>query len=238
MIRISERLSALAALVSQGNILADIGCDHGYLPIYLILQRRIPRAIAMDVRPGPLSRARENIGAYGLLDYIEVRQSDGLRALAAGEAQTVVIAGMGGPLMEGILKEGAQKLASIRELILQPQSDVGHFRRFLQELPFTVADEEMVREDGKFYPMMRLRPRRPGDDREDWTDAEYRYGRYLLRARHPLLGEYLRREKEKLDGLEESLRSAEGIRAAERLAEILREKECIQEVREEYGFDV
>ena len=238
MIRISERLSALAALVSQGNILADIGCDHGYLPIYLILQRRIPRAIAMDVRPGPLSRARENIGAYGLLDYIEVRRSDGLEALAAGEAQTVVIAGMGGPLMEKILKEGAQKLASIRELILQPQSDVGHFRRFLQELPFTVADEEMVREDGKFYPMMRLRPRRPGDDREDWTDAEYRYGRYLLRARHPLLGEYLRREKEKLDGLEESLRSAEGSRAAERLAEILREKECIQEVREEYGFDV
>ncbi len=238
MIRISERLSALAALVSQGNILADIGCDHGYLPIYLILQRRIPRAIAMDVRPGPLSRARENIGAYGLLDYIEVRQSDGLEALAAGEAQTVVIAGMGGPLMEGILKEGAQKLASIRELILQPQSDVGHFRRFLQELPFTVTDEEMVREDGKFYPMMRLRPRRLGDDREDWTDAEYRYGRYLLRARHPLLGEYLRREKEKLDGLEESLRSAEGSRAAERLAEILREKECIQEVREEYGFDV
>ena len=238
MIRISKRLAALAALVSQGNILADIGCDHGYLPIYLILQRRIPRAIAMDVRPGPLSRARENIGAYGLLDYIEVRRSDGLEALAAGEAQTVVIAGMGGPLMEKILREGAQKLASIRELILQPQSDVGHFRRFLQELPFTVADEEMVREDGKFYPMMRLRPRRPGDDREDWTDAEYRYGRYLLRARHPLLGEYLRREKEKLDGLEESLRSAEGIRAAERLAEILREKECIQEVREEYGFDV
>lgn len=238
MIRISKRLAALAALVSQGNILADIGCDHGYLPIYLILQRRIPRAIAMDVRPGPLSRARENIGAYGLLDYIEVRQSDGLEALAAGEAQTVVIAGMGGPLMEGILKEGAQKLASIRELILQPQSDVGHFRRFLQQIPFTVADEEMVKEDGKFYPMMRLRPRRQGDDREAWTDAEYRYGRYLLRARHPLLEEYLRREKEKLDGLEESLRSAGGSRAAERLSEVLREKECIQEVREEYGFDV
>lgn len=238
MMRISERLAALAALVTQGNILADIGCDHGYLPIYLVQQRRIPRAIAMDVRPGPLSRARENIGAYGLLDYIEVRESDGLEALAAGEAQTVVIAGMGGPLMEGILRRGAQKISSVRELILQPQSDVEHFRRFLQEIPFIVTDEEMVKEDGKFYPMMRLRPQGPGDDREVWTDAQCRYGRHLLSGRHPILGEYLRREKEKLDGLEERLRSAEGSHAAGRLAEVLREKECIQEVLEEYGFDV
>ena len=68
MIRISKRLAAIGALVTTGNRLADIGCDHGYLPIYLIQRRRIPRAIAMDVRPGPLSKARENIEAYGLLD--------------------------------------------------------------------------------------------------------------------------------------------------------------------------
>lgn len=244
MIRISKRLAALAALVTLGNTVADIGCDHGYLPIYLIQQRRIPRAIAMDVRPGPLSRAGGNIAAHGLLDYIETRISDGLEALQPGEAQTVVIAGMGGPLMERILSKGAGQLAHVEELILQPQSEVEHLRRFLPGLPFVVVDEDMVKEDGKFYPMMRLSSVRSlkdvkdGARWQDWEDADYRYGRYLLARRHPVLRGYLYREQEKLDRLEEGLRQAGSSLASERLAQIRREKEYVQEVRERYGFDM
>ncbi len=235
MIQVSKRLAAIGALVTQGNSLADIGCDHGYLSIYLIQRRRIPRAIAMDVRPGPLSRARENIEAYGLLDYIELRMSDGLEALKPNEAQTVAIAGMGGPLMEGILKRGARQLSYVEELILQPQSHIEHFRRFLRKLPFTVVCEDMVLEEGKYYPMMRLTR---GEPKDQWDEADYKYGKYLLRRRHPALKNYLHREADKLEKLETELRLAKGFRAADRRKQIQRERACVREALEKYGFDM
>ena len=116
-LQISRRLQAVAGLASTGMVLADVGCDHGYIPIYLLLKKRIPRAIAMDVNQGPLLRAEEHIRAWGLEKYIETRLSDGLCALAPGEAQCIVIAGMGGPLMEKILTEGEDRAKAARELI-------------------------------------------------------------------------------------------------------------------------
>ena len=104
--QLSLRLSAIAGLVTRGNRLVDVGCDHGYLPVSLYLDGKIPCAIAMDVRKGPLSRAQEHISQYGLDEYIQTRLSDGLEALKPGEGDTLVIAGMGGPLMEGFLLRG------------------------------------------------------------------------------------------------------------------------------------
>ena len=114
--QLSLRLSAIAGLVTRGNRLVDVGCDHGYLPVSLYLDGKIPGAIAMDVRKGPLSRAQEHISQYGLDAYIETRLSDGLEALKPGEGDTLVIAGMGGPLMERILTDGAEVRESFREL--------------------------------------------------------------------------------------------------------------------------
>ncbi len=233
MIQISKRLSAAAALVSKGNRLADIGCDHGYLPIYLVQQSQIPRAIAMDIRPGPLSRAREHIRAYGLLDYIECRLSDGLEALCPGEAETIVIAGMGGPLMEKILVKGAGQLAGVKELIVQPQSDVEQFRKFLQEIPFTVDSEDMVEENGKYYPVMHLVC---GKTKECWEKAQFRYGKYLLRDRHPILQKYLCRERNRLEKLEQELSEVNSSRARIRLELVYEEKKCLEEAWETYGF--
>lgn len=235
MIQISKRLSAIAACVTQGNRLADIGCDHGYLPIYLVQQSQIPGAIAMDIRRGPLSRAREHIRAYGLLDYIECRLSDGLEALHPGEVQTIVIAGMGGPLMEGILERGPGALEGVSELILQPQSNVEQFREYLQKLSFTVASEDMVAEEGKYYPILYLVH---GKSKESWSEAEYRYGKYLLRDRHPVLREYLGRERERLDKLEQNLSIAGSRQAAKRLEQIIQERKCLEEAWETYGFDM
>ena len=98
--QLSLRLSAIADLVTEGNRLVDVGCDHGYLPVYLIFEKKIPQAIAADVGKGPLSRAREHIHQYGLDNYIETRLSDGLKEIGKEEGDTLVIAGMGGPLME------------------------------------------------------------------------------------------------------------------------------------------
>ena len=94
--QLSLRLAAISKMVHGGNRLVDVGCDHGYLPVYLVLNKKIPSAIAMDVRKGPLLRAKEHVQQYGVSDYIELRLSDGLSALKAGEGDTLVIAGMGG----------------------------------------------------------------------------------------------------------------------------------------------
>lgn len=84
-VQISRRLGAIADLVTQGNRLVDVGCDHGYLPVYLKLENRIPSAIATDVAEGPLSRAHEHIEQYGLGSYIETRRCDGLADIGHGE---------------------------------------------------------------------------------------------------------------------------------------------------------
>ena len=228
------RLRAIAGMVTKGNRLADVGCDHGYLSIYLVEERIVPSAIAMDVRPGPLSRARENISRYGLEDYIETRLSDGLTKLEPGEGDTLVIAGMGGPLMERILNEGAKVREGFQELILQPQSDLPHFRHFLSEIGWEIVREEMIKEDGKFYPMMKVvHGNREGLLPEGTAyTLEERFGGLLLQAHHPVLKEYLERELRIRNSILEKLQNAEG--AKDRRKEVEEERKAIFDALKEY----
>ena len=133
MVKLSKRMERLADMVTGGGCLADVGTDHGYVPIYLCEKKRILSAVAMDVRRGPLERAEAHIREAGLEAYIETRLSDGLEGLRAGEAHTVLIAGMGGPLTVRILSDGQEKLEGAGELILQPQSEIAKVRRWLSE---------------------------------------------------------------------------------------------------------
>ena len=194
-VQLSRRLKAIADMVTEGNRLVDVGCDHGYLPVYLMLNHKIPGAIATDVGKGPLARAQEHIAEYGMSKYIEARLCDGLQGVRTGEGDTLVIAGMGGPLMEKILTEGKAALPGFRELILQPQSDIPHFRHFLMEHGFCIIQEEMILEDGKFYPMMKVIP---GEKEHICADTPYTlsewFGSMLLERKHPVLKEYLERE--------------------------------------------
>lgn len=241
--QLSLRLSALADMVTEGNRLADVGCDHGYLPVYLVQTGKIPGAIAMDVGEGPLSRARKHIEQYGLSRYIECRLSDGLKQLSPGEAETLVIAGMGGPLMERILSECPQTRDSFQELILQPQSDIPHFRRFLCGIGYVVTKEELVEEDGKFYPMMKAvrgphadaPERMPGEaGGAALTDEEAAFGKLLLEQRHPVLLRYLRREARIRDEISQNLRNASGEKAEKRRTEIEEERRLIAAALKRY----
>lgn len=230
--QLSKRLSAVASMVTEGNRLVDVGCDHGYLPLYLYLNKKIPSAIAMDVRPGPLSRAREHIAEYGLEKYIETRLSDGLLALSPGEGDTLTIAGMGGPLMERILTAKEEVRESFRELILQPQSDIPHFRRFLGEIGWEIVEEEIVLEDGKFYPMMKaVRGEArtvPGD--MPYTPEEA-FGGLLLKKRHPVLKLYLERELRIRNEILEKLKEAA---ADNRRKEVEEERRLVLTALEQY----
>lgn len=215
--QLSERMKSIASMVTPGSRLADVGCDHGYLPISLYLEGKIPGAVAMDVNPGPLRRAAEHIAQYGLERYIETRLSDGLRELTPGEADTVIIAGMGGRLIVRILEEGRQVCACLRELVLGPQSEVYGVRAWLEEHGFRIACEDMVLEDGKFYPVIRAVPEElETAGQRKMTEVERLYGPCLLERRHPVLHSCLLREAEVRGGVLHRLESAEGQRAAGR----------------------
>lgn len=229
--QLSLRLAAIAELVTEGNRLVDVGCDHGYLPVYLIQNKKIPGAIAMDVGKGPLMRAKEHIEEYGLTEYIETRLSDGLSKLHIGEGDTLVIAGMGGPLMERILSQGGEVTESFQEMILQPQSDIPHFRKFLSEKGWKIVAENLILEDGKYYPMMKVLPER---EELPYTLEEQWFGRFLLRDRHPVLKEYLLREKRIREEIVKNLCAAEKENAQKRLKEVEEEMQLIETALKRY----
>ena len=160
MQELSARLCCVAGLVRAGGCLCDIGTDHAWLPIALLERGQITSAIAMDVRPGPLAIAREHIGEAGVSDRIQTRLSDGLSALAAGEADSIVAAGMGGMLIRQILLADLEKAYSAKEWILQPQSDAAVLRGMLRQTDFSIAEEELVMDRGKLYVVIRAVPRR------------------------------------------------------------------------------
>lgn len=158
MLQLSKRLQAVAELVGECSTIADVGTDHGYIPVYLVAVGKARRAIAMDINEGPLSRAKEHILQYGLEQKIETRLSDGCLALKPKEADVIVIAGMGGALMQRILTQGGKFAGTARKLVLQPQSEITAFREFLLRQGYRIVAEDMVLEDGKYYPMMAAEP--------------------------------------------------------------------------------
>lgn len=201
MVKLSNRLLAVASFVTEGNVLADVGTDHGYIPIYLMQEKRIPRAISMDINAGPLERAKEHIELYGMKDYIETRLSDGVAALSPGEVDTVLVAGMGGGLVMHILEEGKEVCRQAKELVLQPQSELERVRQYLWLNGYVILEENMVLEDEKFYPMMRVSYQNEMDAESADCLLFCRYGKHLLEQRHSVLKEYLEREKQLYTGI-------------------------------------
>lgn len=221
MVKLSNRLLAVASFVTDGNVLADVGTDHGYIPIYLLQEKRVPRAIAMDINEGPLQRAKEHIDVYGLKDYIETRLSDGVAALTPGEVDTVLVAGMGGGLVMHILEEGKEVCMQAKELVLQPQSELERVRAYLWLNGYVILQENMVLEDEKFYPMMRVAYQNVIDMESAESLLFCRYGKHLLEQKHAVLKEYLEREEKLYAGILENLsQTAVSEKKRERMTEV------------------
>lgn len=193
-LELSDRLQAVADMVTRGNVVCDVGCDHGFVSIYLVRSGISPKVIAMDVNEGPLQAAREHIAEYLQADYIELRLSDGVQELRHGEVQTLLLAGMGGRLMKRILDEGKDKLSGLQELILQPQSELRGMRKYLRNKGYLIIEENMILEEGKYYPIMKVRAGSVPSLEEAQQRVLDKYGPVLLRGRHPVLREYLNRE--------------------------------------------
>lgn len=190
--QLSVRLKTVAGMLECGKKVADVGTDHGYIPIFLVKTGICESGIAMDVRKGPLKRAEEHIRQYNLQDKIKTRLSDGVNKLQPGEADCMIIAGMGGNLTIHILEEGRAAISKMREFILQPQSEIAKVRAYLQENGYLITNEEMVFEEGKYYPMMRVvyDPEKVNE----LSQIQLRYGPILLRKKHPVLLQYVQKE--------------------------------------------
>jgi tRNA (adenine22-N1)-methyltransferase len=211
---LSKRLGTIAHMVSKGNRLVDIGTDHGYIPIYLLGKGNIPSALAMDVGKGPLLRAEEHIKAYCFEDKAVCRLSNGFAQYQKGEADTAVIAGMGGDLMSRILEAGKEKLPE--ELILQPQSEWFKVRRFLVENGYQIIEEDMLIEDGKYYVVIKAAVGVP----QKLNEIEELYGPILLQEKHAVLKEYLDASLHTLEQIMKNLEQVDTESANTRKAEL------------------
>lgn len=148
---LSPRLAATASLVAGGGNIADIGTDHAYLPAYLILTKKIPFAIAADVRRSPLDNARDTVQKYQLEKYVSLRLSDGLKEIKPDEVTEVVFAGMGGTLIAEKLSECPWAKDGKHHFIFQPQSRANDLREFLYKNGFTINQELAVCEGNRYY---------------------------------------------------------------------------------------
>lgn len=198
------RIESILSLIEKSEKLADIGCDHAYLSIEIIKRGLANRVIATDLREKPLESAKKNIERAGLSDKIETRASDGLQNIKDLDyVDTVLISGMGGILIKDILERSSKHIKTIKNLVLEPQSDVYLVRVWLYENNFIITHEDMVREAGKYYQVLAAKR---GIERANYEniDIALEFGEILIKNRHPLLIEFLENRRKHFTGILEN----------------------------------
>ncbi len=246
---LSKRMEAVVDMVSpQSFTIADIGCDHAYVSIALIKRKLAGKVIAMDVRKGPLGIAKKNVAAYAEEQSIELRLSDGLEQLAPGEADSIIIAGMGGLLIKSILEKGNSVLSYKEKrpiLILQPQSDLREVRIFLYQNAYHIVQERMLIDEGKYYTVIKAEPDRteskmtegnqliePESEKSDrgdsdealFSEVEWVYGRYGLEHQDAILYAFLQKERSTLEAILERLNQQWSLLGNEKIPRKTRER--------------
>lgn len=194
MIKLSQRLQAIAQFVPEGAWVADIGTDHGFLPCYLAQSGQAEKVIACDINAQPLAVAQKNIIDSQVGDTVLTRLGDGLQVIAPGEVNVVTIAGMGGALMVDILDDAPQVVDKLQRIILQPNVGAEAVRIWAEKNRWHIAAEDMVRENDRFSVILVLEP---GRSLQPMSAVELYLGPKLLAEKHPLLGLYLSEEWDK-----------------------------------------
>lgn len=181
---LTPRLRTVAELVPHGAAFADIGTDHAYLPVWLILNGVIDHAIAADLRYGPLERARETAERHSVSERMDFRLCDGLTGVRPGEADAIAIAGMGGETIAHILEAAPWTKGEGITLILQPMSSQSDLRRWLFENGYVIEKERIVCEGKNYYNIMLVR----AGQESEFSPGELLAGRL---SNDPVRGEYL-----------------------------------------------
>lgn len=184
---LSKRMKEIIKYVKKNSLVADIGTDHGYIPIHLIENKISKKVIATDLNKGPLSKIEKSVKSKNLEDYIDIRLGDGLEPVKNFEVDTVIIAGMGGVLIRDILDKERKKTNSFVNFILQPNTASDKLREYLLENNFTIVDEKLVKENNLFYEILYVK-----EGKEKLPDYEfYEIGERLVENKDPLLEEFI-----------------------------------------------
>ncbi|MGI6678373.1 MAG: tRNA (adenine(22)-N(1))-methyltransferase [Dehalobacterium sp.] len=199
-IKLSERLAVVAAFVPLGSVVADIGTDHGYLPAHLIMEGISPYVIAADVHELPLSKAVQLVSLLAIDKKVSLRLGDGLKVLTPGEAQAIVIAGIGALTMIHILSASPDVLGKTKRLVLQPMRDTVKLREWLINNNWIIIDEELVCEEDQYYEIIVAEP-----GLSTLTPEEMEFGPILLQKKHPLLKAFLREKLKTLKNIDQAL---------------------------------
>lgn len=194
---LSYRLNKIAQKVIQNGIIADIGTDHAYIPIFLYKNNKIKSGIACDISKGSLQKAKDNICKYNLQDNIQTRLGNGLEKISLQDnVDTIIIAGMGGMLMIDILEKGKVITENAKELILQPQKDIDKVRQYLHNNNFKIIDDEMLKDDGKYYTIIKAIK---GKENTLYKKEEYIFGKFEIDNKCEILKEYIEDQLYKME---------------------------------------
>lgn len=226
-IELSPRLRLAADLAPAGARLADVGTDHAYLPACLLLEGKIPFAIASDLRAGPLARARETAEAYGCGEKMDFRLCDGLSGIRPEEVDGVVIAGMGGETVADILAAAPWVREKKLPLVLQPMSSMPELRRWLQGHGWSITQERLAREGETLYVVLAAEA---GED-APMTPGELWAGR---QSRDPLRGAWLARLLDKLDRALAGMALGRSPETAARRRELTNLRQELSDMKEEW----
>ena len=151
MIKLSKRLQTIANYIEDENKIIDIGCDHAYLSIYLVLNKKNIKVIASDINQNAYNIALNNVKKEKLENIITLRLGNGLEVVSKDEIDTIIISGLGSMTIVGILKNGIDKLANIKTIIIQSNTDLYYLRKNITKLNYYIAKEETIKENGQYY---------------------------------------------------------------------------------------
>ena len=187
MNNLSDRLKLIADLVIPGESVADIGTDHGFVPIHLLAENIVPYAILTDVNQSPIDIAASHLREVGIdKQYYDLRCGDGLNTLKEGEVSTVIIAGMGGELIEQILGVNKEKSHSFKRFILQPRTHANELRYYLTNNNYKFVDYKLVKEKFRICEIFVVQP-----TNEIQVSDNDLISRFLLKKNDPLIKEFI-----------------------------------------------
>lgn len=187
--KLTDRLLKIASLVDKDKKIADIGTDHGYIPVYLLNQNKIQYAILGDVNKGPLENAKKEVNKNKLQDKVDLRLGSGIEILKENEVDEIIIAGMGGMLINDILKANEKVAKTIEKLILQPMQAPEELRMFLYQNGYKILDEHLVREEHRLYEIIVCKYE--GLTQQEVDPIYYEVGQKLIENNDPLLQDFV-----------------------------------------------
>lgn len=203
--KLTDRLLKIASLVDEGKKIADIGTDHGYIPVYLLKNKKIDFAILADVNKGPLENAKKEVRHNKLEDKVDLRLGSGIEILNDNEVDQIIIAGMGGILIRELLEAKKSVAQNAKKLILQPMQAQSELRKYLYENGYEVINEVLVKEDFRIYEI--LEAKYTGKQTEVRDKIYYEVSNKLIENKDELLVEFINK---KINTYENIIKKLEG----------------------------